>query len=158
MVRFHMLYLLLLLSLFNSPKKNQTITTRAVGVRGPRKWGKLLREVISTIDVEQNASPVSFVSYDLLSAGRAMLSQYEKIIHMQQKILRDHSFQTLSGITTDIFPKVYAKLLEVLGVFAMNRTKQYLSMGKYRLLTQANMPYTRLQLIDDILTNSSIFS
>ena len=79
---------------FYSPKKNQTITTRAVGVRGPRKWGKLLREVISTIDVEQNAGAVSFVSYDLLSAGRSMLSQYEKIIHMQQKILRDHSFQT----------------------------------------------------------------
>ena len=31
-------------------------------------------------------------------------------------------------------------------------TKQYLSLGKYRLLTQANLPYARLQLIDDILS------
>ena len=38
---------------FYSPKRNQTIVTRAVGVRGPRKWSKLLREVISTIDVEK---------------------------------------------------------------------------------------------------------
>ena len=137
---------------FYFPKKNQTIVTRAVGVRGPRKWSKLLREVISTIDVEKNAASVSFVSYDLLSAGRAMLSQYEKIIYMQQKVLRNHSFQTLCGITLDIFPKVYDKILKVPGVLAMNKTKQHLSMGKYRLLTQANMPYSRLQLIDDILS------
>merc|ERR1711884_697146 len=137
---------------FYSPKKNHTIATRAVGVRGPRRWGKLLREVVSNIDVEKNAGTVSFVSYDLLSAGRTMLSQYEKIIYMQQKILKTHSFQTLSGITPDILPKVKDKILKIPGIFAMNRSKQYLSMGKYRLLTQANLPYARLQLIDDILS------
>merc|ERR1711884_365710 len=61
---------------FYSPKKNQTIGTRAVDVRGPRKWGKLLREVVSNIDVEKNVGTVSFVSYDLLSAGRTMLSHF----------------------------------------------------------------------------------
>ena len=71
---------------------------------------------------------------------------------MQQKILKTHSFQTLSGITSDILPKVKDKILKIPGIFAMNRSKQYLSMGKYRLLTQANLPYARLQLIDDILS------
>ena len=97
---------------FYSSKKNHIIITWAIGVRGPRKFSKLLREVISTIDVDQNAGTVSFVSYDLLSAGRSMLLQYKKIIQLQQKVLRDHSFQSLSGITPEILPQVSPRILQ----------------------------------------------
>ena len=80
-----------------------------------------------------------------------MLKQFGKIIQLKQKVLRDHDYQTLLGIDEKSLKQVQQKILQIPGIISIHRTTQYITQGRYRLLTQSNLPQSRLQTIDDIL-------
>jgi hypothetical protein len=138
---------------FFAPHKNQKFITRAVGIRGQKRYGRLVRKLLAEIDIEQHKGRVSFVPYDMLSAGREMSEQYGKIVALQQKVLRDNSFQTIFGITKTMFAQIEQKILQIPGITSIHKTRQSISQGKYRLLTQTDLPQARLEKIDDILRN-----
>ena len=101
--------------------------------------------------MESKSGIASFVPNSMISAGTTMLQQFGKIIQLQQKVLRDHAYQTLLGLDEMSLKQVQQKILQVPGIISINRTTQYITQGRYRLLTQSNLPQSRLQTIDDIL-------
>ena len=136
---------------FFTPNKKQKLVTRAIGVRGQKRFGKLSRKMLADIDIEVNHGRASFVPFDMLSAGREMREQYGKIITLQQKILRDNDFQTIFGLTQTMVDQVETKILQIPGIVSFHKTRQTISQGKYRLLTQKDLSQARLAAIDSIL-------
>ena len=134
--------------------KNQTWSTRAVGVTGAKRYRPLLQLLLAQVDLNSNDGKATFVDSAMQHAGREMNNEYGKALSQHQVYLASHAYQIIHGITDSTMNTIHKDIKALPGIISVHATLTTNVFGTWRILTTRSIDHITLAKLDTILKNS----
>ena len=119
-------------------------TTRAIGFYAPRN-------LILLVDRILQRTTANFVPMSFQSTGRANLELYGRCVVQQQRTIKDHDAIAIIGMTREEYDNTKDQLLALPGILEVNGSRKIHSIGRWNVLTEADIPSTTLLNFDEII-------